>query len=594
MRLTKLLCTAGVITLGAIGMQVVATQVASAHTPSASVTCTAWSLAGQSYEAGQNNTYGYSVDGATEIVGSFGGSFTQSGTFDPGSGDHTLVAHVYRDNNPADSYSHVYNLSTQGCAEAQVTLCHATDSNTNPYVAITVDAAGAYDGHLGHTGPIWDPTLKAQHIHWGDIIPAFTYNGHEYSLNVPAGQAILDNGCAVPLTAVTAVAPTFADGTCSVDPTYDIPAEPAGVTNTVTGAGVLPLWGKTVTVTFSADDGYTLTGPTVYSHTFTEKPDCRTISTPVNPVVTQATCDHTTGLDSGFSITPAITDGISYTVEGLLVTATAKDGHQLGTLPTGWESVSDTVATYLVTQSDPVCLIDISPTAPAVVQATCSASGTTPSVPTLTLADTANVSYAAPVGPYSAPSTVIVTATAAAGYEFTSAGLPAGWTLLGSDAVSGTATYSVEFATAPLCAMAAEPTFVDDVCRTDGAVGASYTLVSSTGVDYFVSDIKTAAGTYPAVDGSTVTVTAQGQAGYTLTGTGSWSHTFSLVPNCADVSPIQIVTPPASQPTVVAGTTVALASTGVPTGSLLLIGGLLALVGGALCIGGIDRRRSRS
>src|SRR5450756_162598 len=63
-----------------------------------------------------------------------------------------------------------------------VTLCHATGSNTNPYVEITVsvNAAGIAGGHADHTGPIWDSTLKASDIQWGDIIPAFTFSDFSY------------------------------------------------------------------------------------------------------------------------------------------------------------------------------------------------------------------------------------------------------------------------------------------------------------------------------------------------------------------------------------------------------------------------------
>jgi hypothetical protein len=57
----------------------------------------------------------------------------------------------------------------------KVTICHRTNSNTNPYVVNEPDVAGVIDGHAGHTGPVWDPTLKADHIKWGDIIPPFDY-----------------------------------------------------------------------------------------------------------------------------------------------------------------------------------------------------------------------------------------------------------------------------------------------------------------------------------------------------------------------------------------------------------------------------------
>ncbi|MFN8025859.1 MAG: DUF5979 domain-containing protein [Acidimicrobiia bacterium] len=84
----------------------------------------------------------------------------------------------------------------------KVTICHRTNANNNPYVVITPDVAGVLDGHAAqHTGPVWDATLKAQHIKWGDIIPAFWYLDKQGNLqhfdgqNIPAGQSILDNGC---------------------------------------------------------------------------------------------------------------------------------------------------------------------------------------------------------------------------------------------------------------------------------------------------------------------------------------------------------------------------------------------------------------
>jgi hypothetical protein len=103
-------------------------------------------------------------------------------------------------------------FATPGNAD-NVTLCHATNSATNPYVVITVDPAGAFDGHAGHTGPVGtDPvTMKANGITWGDIIPAFDYagapGGHFNGLNLTAdGLAILNNGCNL-VTPVTPVVP---------------------------------------------------------------------------------------------------------------------------------------------------------------------------------------------------------------------------------------------------------------------------------------------------------------------------------------------------------------------------------------------------
>jgi LPXTG-motif cell wall-anchored protein len=72
--------------------------------------------------------------------------------------------------------------------EADVTLCHATGSTTNPFVKITVSAAGAFNGHLG-----------SSHQNGEDIIPPFEFNGHTYSQNWDAaGRATFNNNCVRP------------------------------------------------------------------------------------------------------------------------------------------------------------------------------------------------------------------------------------------------------------------------------------------------------------------------------------------------------------------------------------------------------------
>src|SRR3954454_8198690 len=92
-------------------------------------------------------------------------------------------------------------------ASNKITICHATASEHNPYNVIDIDVAGAYDGHLDHTGPVFSPDL-AKHEQWGDIIPPGTYNGHDFSLNWDAaGQAIWNNDCALPATTATGTEP---------------------------------------------------------------------------------------------------------------------------------------------------------------------------------------------------------------------------------------------------------------------------------------------------------------------------------------------------------------------------------------------------
>lgn len=91
----------------------------------------------------------------------------------------------------------------------KVTICHRTDSATNPYVRITVDddavdgAASTHGNHADHygehKGPIaysesYAQSLKNSHIEWGDIIPPVS--PYHTGLNWTAqGQAMLNSGC---------------------------------------------------------------------------------------------------------------------------------------------------------------------------------------------------------------------------------------------------------------------------------------------------------------------------------------------------------------------------------------------------------------
>jgi hypothetical protein len=90
----------------------------------------------------------------------------------------------------------------------KVTICHATHSVRNPYVQITVDIASSgyvKGGHARHTGPVPSSIddlkqFKADHVHWGDIIPPYDYGTFHFDglNNTDEGLAILENGCALP------------------------------------------------------------------------------------------------------------------------------------------------------------------------------------------------------------------------------------------------------------------------------------------------------------------------------------------------------------------------------------------------------------
>jgi hypothetical protein len=78
-------------------------------------------------------------------------------------------------------------------AHNKVTICHATGSQTNPFVMITPNANGVVNGHQAHQDG-------------NDIIPPFDYNDHGTTVHFAGqnwdstGQAIFNNGCKVTST----------------------------------------------------------------------------------------------------------------------------------------------------------------------------------------------------------------------------------------------------------------------------------------------------------------------------------------------------------------------------------------------------------
>lgn len=115
----------------------------------------------------------------------------------------------------------------------KVTICHRTNSDTNPYVQITPATAGVANGHDGHAGPIYTPALAAAGTKWGDIIPPYVFRGVQYpGQNWTAeGQALYNNGCDVPNEVlappivVATVAPSVVPPTCEADGRLILPAD---------------------------------------------------------------------------------------------------------------------------------------------------------------------------------------------------------------------------------------------------------------------------------------------------------------------------------------------------------------------------------
>lgn len=125
------------------------------------------------------------------------------------------------------------NITASFAANDKITICHRTDSVTNPYVQITVDPNAA-DGDTGndngqgdhaaeHQGPVPTNETEAQafkdsNIMWGDIIPPHdNFPGLNWTAE---GQAIYNNGCNY--TSVTPTQTPSETPTESVTPTSEV------------------------------------------------------------------------------------------------------------------------------------------------------------------------------------------------------------------------------------------------------------------------------------------------------------------------------------------------------------------------------------
>jgi hypothetical protein len=123
--------------------------------------------------------------------------------------------------------------ATQPDPEHIITLCHATDSYSNPYITESVDIASPlFQGHDGHDGPVFYAAIP-KGTKWGDIIPAFDfgpdaqYAGKNWT---DAGQAIQANDC----TAPDAIPTTTTSTTPPEDTTTTSTTESTTTTSTVT------------------------------------------------------------------------------------------------------------------------------------------------------------------------------------------------------------------------------------------------------------------------------------------------------------------------------------------------------------------------
>ena len=209
-------------------------------------------------------------------------------------------------------------------------------------------------------------------------------------------------------------------------------------------------------------EGWKANGDGTYTFTTTiTQPNCVKTVTPVIPTVGAQVCP----VDSTTPVPPSVTgvedtDEIDYSEPQVIssngqvtvvVTATAKPGYRIDTdkLPEGWKVVNG-VATYTKTITQLACDL---PVAPTIDPGVCKPGSTTPSQPTVKVAETPGVTYGKPeIKVADGKVNVTVTATAQDGHEF-GGPMPEGWKRI--DAKTAVFTGEVKV---PVCDVPAAPT----------------------------------------------------------------------------------------------------------------------------------------
>jgi hypothetical protein len=228
----------------------------------------------------------------------------------------------------------------------KVTICHRDNADTKPYVRETVDIAssgylqaghnGSSSSTKGHTGPVWNPTLKAAHIAWGDIIPPYTYltsSGQLFTFAgynwTTEGRAIYDNGCRPVTTTVVTPSAVATAATCTSDGMGSITVSPmTGATWTIDGTPVT----TATTAKVAGDHTYVVVATAVSGSAFGDGKTTQTFSLTVAPATdcgstevihvtpTAVAADPTCTSDGMGTITVSPMTGATWTIDGTPVT----------------------------------------------------------------------------------------------------------------------------------------------------------------------------------------------------------------------------------------------------------------------------------
>jgi hypothetical protein len=131
--------------------------------------------------------------------------------------------------------------TTPGASHEPVTLCHATSSEKNPYVVITVNFNSIADAQ----------SVGGHGDHADDIIPPYAYIDPQGTVNYPGqgDQSILANGCEVDQTTTTTPTTTTTVATTTTGETTTAPATTTVETTTTTPATTIVPTTSTVETT---------------------------------------------------------------------------------------------------------------------------------------------------------------------------------------------------------------------------------------------------------------------------------------------------------------------------------------------------------
>lgn len=276
------------------------------------------------------------IDGIVVADDAFGEDYDGSWNFVNEKVAHSYIIEISPWN---DDNTIVRSGESTPCGEEEkVSICHRSNSATNPYQFITVSRS-AVDGiagnsgqtpdHYGeHQGPIASSEavanqLKDDKIEWGDIIPPVSgaHSGYNYTV---VGQAMLANGCNFAKVATASVSTTPA--TCQAAETLVYGA----ITNAVfsgTANGTTGPVAYSVTATANADSLFDNQNATKqFSGTLAGMltgEQCLTPATPAAVTFVDPTCEA----DGSYTIPE--TEGVDYQINGQTQAAgayTAVDG----------------------------------------------------------------------------------------------------------------------------------------------------------------------------------------------------------------------------------------------------------------------------